>query len=78
MGAAHGKKRFVRRLEGITSIFFVDATYGWATSGDFGTIFYSTDGGASWGVQFISFPIGGLSGITLIDNNMGWPIVPSR
>jgi len=59
-------------LTGLTAVAFGDALHAWAV-GVSGTIWATTDGGATWTLQ----PIGSLellSGVSFIDGNVGWVI----
>ena len=57
----------------LTSVSFADPSHGWVTTGEFGGVLRTTDGGASWhGVSTGSDAI--LFDVHFVDTSFGWAV----
>lgn len=59
----------------LSSLCFVDASYGWAVGGD-GQVRRTTDGGSTWGMQSTALYEGTLrlSSVSFLDRSEGWAV----
>ena len=72
-GGANWKEQPFRSLTIPLCVQFLDGSRGWM-AGTNGTILATTDGGASWSLQFIHASISQLTSVHFVDPSRGWAV----